>query len=167
MHIPIYQCTAGFLGTATLQSSRGIAEHPHEGNNLQFSFLQSLTNDGLKSLYPVITDISLKLFEPNSLLEPASHQQMQALHNLRGAFDPDGPSWEISAYWTQPGPGVVFSILLLVGGDVVSRTLAQLAGSGLTPVALSFGMMPYCDTICMCACSVQEAAWPNSYADDE
>ena len=32
-----------------------------------------------------------------------------------------------------------FTILLLLGGDVVARALAQLAGGKLTPVAFSFG----------------------------
>lgn len=36
-------------------------------------------------------------------------------------------------------PKDIFSILLLVGGDVVGRAIAQLAGSRLAPVAFSFG----------------------------
>jgi hypothetical protein len=40
--------------------------------------------------------------------------------------------------WSQPGD--VFSVLLILGGDIVSRALAQLVGSTVTPVAFSFGM---------------------------
>lgn len=40
--------------------------------------------------------------------------------------------------WTQPAD--IFSVLLILGGDVVNRALAQLVGSRVTPVAFSFGM---------------------------
>ncbi|CEJ90866.1 hypothetical protein VHEMI06619 [[Torrubiella] hemipterigena] len=40
-------------------------------------------------------------------------------------------------------PGDVFSVLLLLGGDVVAVALAQLAGSGLAPVTFSFGWVGY------------------------
>jgi hypothetical protein len=56
---------------------------------------------------------------------------------LRRDFDPGLPSAEFSAQWTNPGD--VFSVLLILGGDVVARALAQLAGSKVTPVAFSFG----------------------------
>ncbi|KAH6986854.1 hypothetical protein EDB80DRAFT_881289 [Ilyonectria destructans] len=36
-------------------------------------------------------------------------------------------------------PGDAFSVLLILGGDVVGRAIAQLAGSGVAPVAFSFG----------------------------
>lgn len=39
--------------------------------------------------------------------------------------------------WINPSD--VFSILLLLGGDVISRALAQIAGSGIAPVSFSFG----------------------------
>lgn len=46
------------------------------------------------------------------------------------------------AQWTQPGD--VMSLLLILGGDVIQRALAQLAGSDLiTPVAFSFGWVTY------------------------
>ena len=41
--------------------------------------------------------------------------------------------------WSQPKE--VFSILLLVGGEVIARALAQLSGNGLTPVMFSFGRL--------------------------
>lgn len=55
----------------------------------------------------------------------------------RRAFDLGVPSREFLTQWTQPGD--VFSVLLILGGDVVARALAQLAGGWLTPVAFSFG----------------------------
>ena len=39
--------------------------------------------------------------------------------------------------WTHLGD--VFSVLLILGSDVISRALAQLAGGALTPVAFLFG----------------------------
>lgn len=39
---------------------------------------------------------------------------------------------------TQPGD--VFTILLILGGDVIARAMAQVAGSGPSTVAFSFGM---------------------------
>lgn len=47
------------------------------------------------------------------------------------------PSGEFSNQWTHPTD--VFSVLLILGGDIVHRALAQLAGSKVTPVAFSFG----------------------------
>lgn len=58
---------------------------------------------------------------------------------VRRNFDPGETSTE---FWTQwKNPGDVFSVLLILGGDVVGRALAQLAGSPFTPVAFSFGML--------------------------
>jgi hypothetical protein len=56
---------------------------------------------------------------------------------LRRKFDPGVPSGQFSDQWKNPGD--VFSVLLILGGDVVGRALAQLAGSPVTPVAFSFG----------------------------
>ena len=36
-------------------------------------------------------------------------------------------------------PSDVFSVLLILGGDMIARALAQLAGFAVTPVAFSFG----------------------------
>lgn len=52
-------------------------------------------------------------------------------------FDPGSPSGEFRVQWTHPGD--VFSILLLLGGDVIARALAQLTGNRLAPVSFSFG----------------------------
>jgi hypothetical protein len=56
---------------------------------------------------------------------------------FRRDFDPGLPALEFSAQWTCPTD--VFSVLLILGGDVVARALAQLVGSRVTPVAFSFG----------------------------
>lgn len=56
---------------------------------------------------------------------------------IRRTFNPEGPSEAFRSQWKQPGD--VFTILLILGGDVVARALAQLAGSPITPVAFSFG----------------------------
>jgi len=63
---------------------------------------------------------------------------------LRRNFAPSFPSGQFAAQWTNPGD--VFSVLLILGGDVVARALAQLAGSYLTPVAFSFGWVAYAVT---------------------
>jgi len=54
-------------------------------------------------------------------------------------FDLNAPSAAFEAQWASP-TNYAFTILLLLGGDVVSRALAQLAGGRFTPVAFSFGM---------------------------
>ena len=59
---------------------------------------------------------------------------------VRRAFNPGQPSHDFSVQWKNPGD--VFSILLILGGDVVARALAQLVGSRVTPVAFSFGTLP-------------------------
>lgn len=55
--------------------------------------------------------------------------------------DPSLPPPAYQSQWTNPKD--VFSVLLLLGGDVVNRALAQLAGTCLTPVAFSFGWVAY------------------------
>ena len=45
---------------------------------------------------------------------------------------------ELREQWLHPTD--VMSILLLLGGEIVNRALAQLAGGLITPVAFSFGM---------------------------
>ncbi|KFY88672.1 hypothetical protein V498_06700 [Pseudogymnoascus sp. VKM F-4517 (FW-2822)] len=58
------------------------------------------------------------------------------LRLLRRDYDPGVSKGEFSEQWSHPGD--VFSVLLILGGDVVGRALAQLAGSPVTPVAFSF-----------------------------
>ncbi|KAF2966729.1 hypothetical protein GQX73_g6840 [Xylaria multiplex] len=60
--------------------------------------------------------------------------------------DPDGPQSvpdTFRAQWTKPTD--VFSILLLLGAEVIQRALAALAGGtpAITPVAFSFGWVSY------------------------
>lgn len=59
-------------------------------------------------------------------------------HMSRANFDPGTPSRDFSNQWTNPGD--VFSILLILGGDVILRAIAQLAGSWVVPIAFSFGI---------------------------
>lgn len=53
-------------------------------------------------------------------------------------FDLDNSSDAFKTQWINPS-NYAFTILLLLGGDVVTRALAQLAGGPITPVAFSFG----------------------------
>ncbi|KAF2197072.1 hypothetical protein GQ43DRAFT_444555 [Delitschia confertaspora ATCC 74209] len=57
-------------------------------------------------------------------------------------FDLDTPSAAFKDVWSSPS-NYAFTILLLLGGDVVARALAQLAGGHITPVAFSFGWVSY------------------------
>lgn len=50
-------------------------------------------------------------------------------------------SSEFAAQWTRPSD--TFSILLIVGGDVIQLALANLTGAVLTPIAFSFGWVAY------------------------
>lgn len=54
-------------------------------------------------------------------------------------FDPSQPSNDFQNQWKNPDD--VFSVLLILGGDVVARALAQLVGLGIAPVAFSFGIL--------------------------
>ncbi|KAL6243052.1 hypothetical protein RBB50_010152 [Rhinocladiella similis] len=67
-----------------------------------------------------------------------------SLELFRRTFTPGLPSKEFLRQWKTPGD--VFSVLLILGGDVVLRALAQLSGSGITPVAFSFGWVAYAIT---------------------
>ncbi|KAI1330422.1 hypothetical protein F5Y16DRAFT_363094 [Xylariaceae sp. FL0255] len=60
----------------------------------------------------------------------------------RDQLDFNGVSAAFRDEWSSPSD-YAFTILLLVGGDVVAKALAQLSGSRLTPVAFSFGWVSY------------------------
>jgi hypothetical protein len=45
---------------------------------------------------------------------------------------------EFRYQWVRPGD--VFSVLLILGGDVIARALAQLVGGVFTAITFSFGM---------------------------
>lgn len=55
---------------------------------------------------------------------------------LARTWNPGRTSAEFFDQWHNPAD--VFSVLLILGGDVVARALAQLSGSRVTPVAFSF-----------------------------
>ncbi|KAI1738027.1 hypothetical protein F4680DRAFT_460126 [Xylaria scruposa] len=70
---------------------------------------------------------------------------MPLLPNIsQRAFNPNSSSSEFFQQWSNPSD--VFSVLLILGGDVVGRAVAQLAGSRVTPVAFSFGWVSYAVT---------------------
>ncbi|KAA8577066.1 hypothetical protein EYC84_007075 [Monilinia fructicola] len=55
--------------------------------------------------------------------------------------DPGKISTQFLDQWKNPGD--VFSVLLIVGGDVILLALACVTGRGLTPIAFSFGWVAY------------------------
>ena len=56
-------------------------------------------------------------------------------------FDLAVSAGELQTQFTRPGD--VFSILLLLGPDVITQAIAQLAGGTFTPVTFSFGWVAY------------------------
>lgn len=90
---------------------------------------------------------------PSPLQEIASAKLTNKLHSCkfrnRHSMTDGGVAWDrIVSQWSNPGD--IFSLLLLVGGDVVQKAIARLVGlripipwSGgtliITPVAFSFG----------------------------
>lgn len=77
--------------------------------------------------------------QPSLLAENARMAPSLSTLVPRGAtFDASVPAGEFRAQWVTPAD--VFSVLLILGGDVVARAIAQLAGSGVAPVAFSFGI---------------------------
>lgn len=63
------------------------------------------------------------------------------LFSRHSIFDPSATADEFRTQWITPGDA--FSVLLILGGDVVGRAMAQLAGSGVAPVTFSFGWVAY------------------------
>src|SRR5271169_122998 len=72
----------------------------------------------------------------------------------RSILNPSDPDSQMRTQWTNPGD--IFTLLLLIGGDIVQKALAQLVGVRislskkgdgfgipLTPVAFSFGWAAY------------------------
>lgn len=58
---------------------------------------------------------------------------------------------EFRTQWTRPSD--TFSVLLIVGGDVIQLTLANLTGGIVTPIAFSFGWVAYAVTAALGAMS--------------
>ncbi|KAM0282916.1 hypothetical protein ACHAQH_002726 [Verticillium albo-atrum] len=56
-------------------------------------------------------------------------------------FSTESTSNAFRDQWSRPGD--VFSVLLLLGGEIVERALAQVAGRGVAPVTFSFGWVAY------------------------
>lgn len=56
----------------------------------------------------------------------------------RREFDANAPGTAFASEWAIPS-NYAFTVLLLLGGDVISRALAQLSGGIVTPVSFSFG----------------------------
>lgn len=50
-------------------------------------------------------------------------------------------SQQLWSQWSHPGD--ILSVLLIIGGDVVQRALAQLSGDRIVPVPFSFGWVAY------------------------
>ncbi|KAH6641068.1 hypothetical protein F5144DRAFT_484354 [Chaetomium tenue] len=63
---------------------------------------------------------------------------------VRRAFNTGLPPSEFTNQWKHPKDA--FVVLMILGGDIVARALAQLVGSCLTPVAFSFGWVAYAIT---------------------
>ena len=70
---------------------------------------------------------------------------------VRAAQDTGRVSSEAKSQWRNPGD--ILSLLLLVGGDVIQRAIAQLAGDETlpTPVVFSFGWVAYSFTSLLAA----------------
>ncbi|KAK7056637.1 hypothetical protein VNI00_002354 [Paramarasmius palmivorus] len=74
-----------------------------------------------------------------------------ALAQQSGSDDAEGPIAElIGETWRNPSD--TLSILLLIGGDVVLKALAQLSGRRVVPVAFSFGWVAYSFNTLMSVC---------------
>jgi len=67
----------------------------------------------------------------------SSSHRISGTLTRRREFLPELASDELRTQFSHPTD--VFSVLLLLGGDVIARALAQLAGGMVTPVAVSFG----------------------------
>ncbi|KAI9728109.1 MAG: hypothetical protein M1834_007825 [Cirrosporium novae-zelandiae] len=71
-----------------------------------------------------------------TLLDP-----MAPILLARGNVTVADTSSQLRQQWVNPGD--IFSVLLILGGDVIQRALAQLSGTVITPVAFSFGWVAY------------------------
>ncbi|RPA83516.1 hypothetical protein BJ508DRAFT_197872, partial [Ascobolus immersus RN42] len=67
---------------------------------------------------------------------------------------------QLREQWTRPQD--IFSLLLIVGGDVVGRALAQLSGGPITPVTFSFGWVGYGISSLLMAAAGDNRLMPSS-----
>ncbi|KAJ5930626.1 hypothetical protein N7466_006119 [Penicillium verhagenii] len=65
------------------------------------------------------------------------------IHSTRSVniINPTSTADYFAAQWVNPGD--IFSILLLLGPEVIQQAVAQLAGRQITPMAFSFGWVAY------------------------
>jgi hypothetical protein len=87
--------------------------------------------------FPPSPSQSCSLLRSDQIMPPAP-----LLHQIfpRRQFDANAPTAAFANEWSNPS-NYAFTILLLLGGDVITRALAQLAGGIVTPVAFSFGTL--------------------------
>ncbi|KFY34407.1 hypothetical protein V494_06802 [Pseudogymnoascus sp. VKM F-4513 (FW-928)] len=78
----------------------------------------------------------------------------------RREFDSSAPTDAFASEWSNPS-NYAFTILLLLGGDVISRALAQLAGGPIVPVAFSFGWVSYA-TSAICSAVGENKLMPGA-----
>ncbi|EED16997.1 conserved hypothetical protein [Talaromyces stipitatus ATCC 10500] len=78
----------------------------------------------------------------------------------RRDFNTSAPADAFDREWSQPS-NYAFTILLLLGGDLINRALAQLAGGWVTPVAFSFGWVSYA-TASVCAALGEYKLMPDA-----
>ncbi|KAL4925528.1 uncharacterized protein BDV17DRAFT_294422 [Aspergillus undulatus] len=95
-------------------------------------------------------------------MAPTPHglQPLVNLARTRRDFDPGATSESFREEWSSPS-NYAFTILLLIGGDLVNRALAQLAGGYLAPVAFSFGWVSYA-TSAVCSALGEYRLMPNA-----
>jgi hypothetical protein len=75
-------------------------------------------------------------------LPTSSAFPLMSLRNGTVLSLPDEPiSAIMRAQWQSPGD--LLSILMIIGGDIVQKALAQLSGGALVPVTFSFGWVAY------------------------
>jgi hypothetical protein len=66
---------------------------------------------------------------------------MLALITKRAELDPTLTAAEFPVQWHNPKK--VIAVVLIIGGEIVQKALAQLSGSLIVPVSFSFGWVAY------------------------
>ncbi|KAK0201164.1 hypothetical protein DFS33DRAFT_1456339 [Desarmillaria ectypa] len=109
-----------------------------------FSMHDIIKTDGNEKLFDGCAGIELQgCINPESiafLFFAADLAQCSAIPK-RIIMQRDPTSQAIRGTWQNPSD--TLSILLIIGGDVVLKALAQLAGRSFTPIAFSFGWVSY------------------------
>ena len=81
-----------------------------------------------------------KQHEPSDLIS-AVRAAMSAVGLSANQGNSGNSAAELSRQWTNPSD--VLSVLLIIGGDIVQKAIAQTAGGVFTPVCFSFGWVGY------------------------